>query len=185
LEEVRVTPLAHVAVLLPEDVQLDAHGQHVWFCFVRATSGALSGAVLLFRICLDQYPNRAPSFTAVTPLGPFAAEIDESLRLLLGSYTATTPMSSLLVGLRRAVTDIESDARDGASLARASREMFEKSFGDVFLPSEELAALAGTIERRPASLLRDSQSFLTASQLFLSQSGMDIGLSQSQTGVNE
>ena len=179
LDDLRASPIAHVAVLLPEDVHMEGGAQHVWFCFVRVAAGALKGAVLLFRIGLEEYPSRPPTMTAVTSLGPFAEEISESLRLQRAAYTATTPMTRVLVGLCRAVTEIDSDARDGAALAASSRADFDKSFSDVFIPTEEVAALAGTIDRQ-ASLLRDSRSFLTASELFLSQSGAEIGLSQSK-----
>ncbi len=177
LEELTSRPIAHVAVLLP-DVIDDKAAPTSWFCFVRCTAGALNGAVLVFDIGMALFPHQSPVFTCLTPLEGLSDTVNDGIKRLTAAYTATTPLRSMLVELKHLLTHIPSEgeaAATGAAVAKRSRSEFEAQFADVFLPSDELEALVGTIEQR--SVLQDSQSFLTASQLFMSQSGMDISKS--------
>jgi hemerythrin-like domain-containing protein len=111
----------------------------------------------------------------------------EEIALLLGSFTATSSLRKVICDLRNLIGQIEPDARDAKSVSSAAKATFQQNFSgqdvhnkkkpyflfarllDVFFPSQELEALAQTIEHH---VLRDSRQFLTASQLFMSTSGV-------------
>ncbi len=143
LEQLSSQPIAHAAILASQDV--DGVDPNVLFLFFDVQQGGLKGAVLMFRLSMELFPHKIDCLP-VSSLGDFAQQINEDIKMLLGSFTATSNLRDFIVNLRNSLFGIESDARDGVALARATRKLFEEnaSFRDVFFPSEELEQLAQT-----------------------------------------
>jgi hypothetical protein len=167
LEEITMRPLSHVAVIQsPENPTGEA-----LFVFVKVPEGRLKDAIVLFHMGLEGYPEAIPQVSVLSEL-----DVDVELERLKKAYVPTKSLREVLIELREGLKEWEGE--QSAEVVQKTALIFQNKFSDVFIPTAETEELYETVERQQ---LDSSQSYLTASQLWLSMSLDASQMSLSQT----
>lgn len=167
-EDVEDRPLGCVGLLVDD---------FVWLVFVQPSKGPLKGAVLIYRLELNNFPDSAPSWSGLSFVPT------DFFEKVTAQWTATQSLREYLEALRNHIQHVELEQDLAERIVKDTKEVFASQFGNaVFIPSMEVEALQQTVKRKPID--SDRRAFLTASQLF-SMSSSNIGISMSTSGIVE